>query len=176
MPSSVWPCGCGPNGSSTTVASTCDTPRTFVEKLYQASVRSQYIGRFLLASWTRSKTLTVPDWTAVRPLDRVPSTSVRNCHDGSVSTAEPMPTKLPPFLKYASKLVRCASVSGLARPVLRNTTLRYESRFAGVNCAPTSAGAGAVTTPALPTAVVIALTPAVVNASEVLVTTSTLYG
>ncbi len=45
-----------------------------------------------------------------------------------------------------------------------------------MNCAPTSAGAGAVTTPALPTAVVIALTPAVVNASEVLVTTSTLYG
>ena len=34
---------------------------TVVEKLYQDSVRSQYSGRFLLASWTRSKTLIVPD-------------------------------------------------------------------------------------------------------------------
>ena len=49
---------------------------------------------------------------------------VRNAQAGSVSTAEPMPTKPPPFLKYASKFARCASVSGLAMPVFRNTTAR----------------------------------------------------
>ena len=93
-------------------------------KLYQWSVRSQYIGSDLLASWTRSKTFIVPDCSAVRPDARVPRTSVRNCHDGSVSIAEPMPTKPPPLRKYASKTARCASVSGLAMPVLRNTTAR----------------------------------------------------
>src|SRR6478736_5601962 len=61
-------------------------------------------------------------------------------------------------------------------PVLRNTTARYESRFGGVNCAPPSAGAGAVTVPALPTAFVIAVIPAALWASLVLVTTRTLYG
>src|SRR3954447_21411798 len=61
-------------------------------------------------------------------------------------------------------------------PVFRKTTARYESRFAGVNCAPTSAGAGAVTVPSVPTAFLIALIPAVLVASLVLVTTRTLYG
>ncbi len=41
-----------------------------------------------------------------------------------VSIAEPTPTKPPPLRKYASKALRCASVSGLAMPVLRNTTAR----------------------------------------------------
>ena len=50
--------------------------------------------------------------------------SVRNASDGSVSIAEPMPTKPPPLRKYASKFARCASVSGLAMPVFRNTTAR----------------------------------------------------
>ena len=59
-------------------------------------------------------------------------------------------------------------------PVFKKTTARYVSRFAGVNCAPTSAGAGAVTTPSAPTAEVMALMPAVLTASLVLVTTSTL--
>ena len=63
------------------------------------SVRSQYSGRFLLASWTRSKTLTVPDCEPCGPFERVPSSSVRNDQVGSVSIAEPMPTKPPPFLK-----------------------------------------------------------------------------
>ena len=76
IPSSVWPCGCGPNGSSTTVARTCETPRTFAAKLYQASVRFQYWGRFLVASWTRSATLIVADWTSVLPVARVPRISV----------------------------------------------------------------------------------------------------
>ena len=54
--------------------------------------------------------------------------------------------------------------------------MRYASRPCGVNCAPTSAGLGAVTVPALPTAAVIASTPAADRLSVVLVTTSTLYG
>ena len=69
--------------------------------------------------------------------ERVPRTFVRNVQLESVSTAEPMPTKPPPFLKYASKFVRCASLSGLAMPVFRNTTARYASSPAGVNSAPT---------------------------------------
>ena len=61
-------------------------------------------------------------------------------------------------------------------PVFRNTTARYWSSPSGVNCAPTAAGAGAVTTPSAPTAAVIALMPAAEVSSVVLVTTSTLYG
>ena len=37
----------------------------------------------------------------------MPRTSVRNDQDGSVSIAEPMPTKPPPLRKYASKAARC---------------------------------------------------------------------
>src|ERR1700712_4838413 len=62
-------------------------------------------------------------------------------------------------------------------PVFRNTTARYWSRPAAVNSAPTAAGAGAVTVklPSL-AAELIAARPAVVSASCVLVTTSTLAG
>ena len=61
-------------------------------------------------------------------------------------------------------------------PVFRKTTARYESSFSGVNSAPTAAGAGAVTVNASRAADLIALMPAVLKASSVLVTTSTLYG
>ncbi len=43
-------------------------------------------------------TLIVAAWDAVRPDERVPSRSVMNGHAESVSIAEPMPTKPPPFL------------------------------------------------------------------------------
>ena len=111
----------------------------------------------------------------MRPVDRVPRMSVRNCHDESVSIAEPTPTKPPPSRKYSSKAAWLAAVSGLAMPVPRNTTAPYCSRFAAVNCAPTSAGAGAVTVkPPLAAAAWIAATPAVDTSSWALVTTSTL--
>ena len=58
----------------------------------------------------------------MRPEDRAPRMSVKNDHEGSVSIAEPMPTKPPPSWKYSSKLARCAAVSELLAPVLRNTT------------------------------------------------------
>src|ERR1700712_3446994 len=91
--------------------------------------------------------------------------------------AEPMPTKPPPFLKYASKIARCASVRGLAMPVLRNTTARYASNPAAVNSAPTAAGAGAVTVKSpLLAALLIAARPAGVAGSVLLVTTSTFAG
>ena len=96
MPSSTLPAGCLLNGSSITDASTCDVPRTLVEKLYQFSVRPQYSGRFLNASWTRSKTLSVPLCEPAWPAERVPRRFVRNVLLESVSTAEPMPTKPPP--------------------------------------------------------------------------------
>src|SRR5689334_12181320 len=99
IPSSTLPCGCLPNGSSTTEARTCDLPRTLAAKLYQPpSVRSQYCGRVLLASWTRSMTLTVALCAGALPEERVPSRSVMNDQDESVSIAEPTPTKPPPFL------------------------------------------------------------------------------
>src|SRR3954466_7790402 len=62
-------------------------------------------------------------------------------------------------------------------PVFRNTTARYASSPAAVNLAPTSAGAGASTVklPSL-AAELMAARPAVVPASCVLVTTSTLAG
>src|SRR5215218_9170693 len=118
MPSSVAPWGCGPYGSSTTVARMCETPRTLAARLYQASVRSQYDGSVFVASWMRSKTFIVPDWTTVLPEERVPRMVVRNDHEGSLSIAEPMPTKPPPLRKYASNTARWESVSGLAMPVL----------------------------------------------------------
>jgi hypothetical protein len=66
-------------------------------------------------------------------------------------------------------------LSGLAKPVARNTTALYWSRLAGVNCAPTVAGDGAVTVnPPLAPAACIAVTPAVVTSSVALVTTRTL--
>ena len=86
-------------GFSTTVASTWLAPRTLSAKLYQASVRVQYSGRFLVATCPRSATLTVPVWTAVRLVARVPSSSVRNGQSGSVSMAEPRPRKPPPAWK-----------------------------------------------------------------------------
>src|SRR6185369_14954992 len=91
IPSRTWPCGCGPNGSSTTVARTCETSRTLDAKLYQGSVRSQYSGSVFVASCTRSATLTVPDCRAVVPDDRVPRMSVRNDQEGTVSIADPIP-------------------------------------------------------------------------------------
>src|SRR4051794_16065565 len=87
MPVTGLPPGWGSNGFSTTVASTCDTPRTFVVKLYQLSVRSQYFGRVLVASWMLSNTFTVAGCSVVRLAERVPRTFVRNCHEGSVSIA-----------------------------------------------------------------------------------------
>jgi hypothetical protein len=62
-------------------------------------VRSQYSGRLFVASWPRSATLTLPVWTVVRLVERVPRTPSRKAQFESVSIAEPMPTKPPPFLK-----------------------------------------------------------------------------
>ena len=53
----------------------------------------------LRTAWAFSpESVTVPVWTVVRPLERVPSRSERNDQVESVSIAEPMPTKPPPFL------------------------------------------------------------------------------
>jgi hypothetical protein len=119
----VAPEGWRSNGFSTTVARTCEVPRTFLSKLYQRSVRVQYSGSALAAGWTRSATLTVAAWASVSPVARAPSRSVRNCQLSSVWIAEWTPTKPPPSWKYCSKLACWASVS-TSPVVFRKMTAR----------------------------------------------------
>ena len=51
-------------------------------------MRVQYSGRSFDASWPRSATLIVPGWTSVLLAARVPKSSVRNGHSGSLSIAD----------------------------------------------------------------------------------------
>ena len=84
---------------SSTVAKTCENPRTLLEKLYQRSDRTQYSGSTLLASWPRSATLIVACVASVRVVERVPRMLVMNGQLASVSIAEPVPRKPPPARK-----------------------------------------------------------------------------
>lgn len=82
---------------SSTVARTCETPRTFAAKLYHRSVVVHRSGSDADAGCTRSATVTVAALASVgAPAARVPSTLSRKAQPGSASMAECTPTKPPP--------------------------------------------------------------------------------
>ena len=120
------PGGWASNGSSVTVASTWLKPRTLTSKLYQDSVRFQYSGSSLDASWTRSATLIVPAWLVVRPLERAPRTSVRKPQSGSVSIALWIASTPPPLRVVGLEGGLLVGVEGVVR--VREEDHRAEAR------------------------------------------------
>ena len=161
MPLSVLPCGLRPER----VLDDRRRARARRRGRWSRSCRSRPCGPSTpagscVASWTRSKTLTVPVWTSVRPDERVPRMlgQERPGRIGLDGRADADEAAALLEVRLEVRALRVGQRARHARVQEHDRAVGVEA--AGVNCAPTSAGAGAVTVKSAPAAAWIAAMPA----------------